>query len=292
MNKTMTTMTIVMIGLVSQYAYAEEIPNWIKSNAKWWSEDQISDTDFVSGLEFLIQEDLLKVPPVDSSQQTSNQIPDWIKQNAGWWADGAITDDDFLSGVQYLMEIGMIRVTDSEQVSESKSVADSEINSLQAELAECKEIKKAYERIKCEEKVEEKITLQEYKTNAEPFVVGPITFYYPGAQLETSQSGQANLYITILAENTGSDDNVSLMCSGPAVCNYDVWNGQKSFKYSSTDFTSGQISLKPGDSREIKFLFGPNIGYGGTTFEYDSTKDYYLRISESWGKTNIPLNLE
>ena len=105
------------------------------------------------------------------------------------------------------------------------------------------------------------------------------------------QSGQANLDIKVLAENTGSTDNVALMCSGPSVCNYDVWNGDKAYKYSSTDFTSGQIVIKPGEAREISIFFGPNIGYGGTTFEYDSTKDYYFRISEPWGSESIPLNL-
>ena len=82
------------------------------------------------------------------------------------------------------------------------------------------------------------------------------------------------------------------MCSGPSVCNYDVSDGQKAFKYSSTNFVSGQIALKPGDVREIDMLFGPNIGYGGTTFEYDSAKDYYFRISEPWGSTDIPLELK
>ena len=36
-------------------------------------------------------------------------------------------------------------------------------------------------------------------------------------------------------------------------------------------------------------LFGPNIGYGGTTFEYDSNKDYYFRVSEPWGKRGDPI---
>jgi hypothetical protein len=39
-------------------------------------------------------------------------------------------------------------------------------------------------------------------------------------------------------------------------------------------------------------LFGPNIGYGGTTFEYDQSKEYYFRISEPYGSVSIPLNIE
>ena len=165
-------------------------------------------------------------------------------------------------------------------------------SSFQAELDACQEITRAYDRIKCEDVVKHKILVKEYKENSQVFVAGPITFYFPGAELEIMSTGQPNLSIKLLAENTGSNDNVALMCTGPSVCNYDVWDGQKAFKYSATDFTSGQTVVKPGEAEEINMLFGPNIGYGGTTFEYDSSKDYYFRISEPWGSTNIPLNLE
>jgi hypothetical protein len=95
----------------------------------------------------------------------------------------------------------------------------------------------------------------------------------------------------MLVKNTGSSDNVSLMCTGPSICNYDVWNGEKAFKYSATDFTNGNIVLKPGQAREFSMLFGPLIPYGGTQFIYDPAKDYVFRISEPWGSTSIPLNL-
>jgi len=26
------------------------LPSWVKNNAKWWSEGQISDSDFITGL--------------------------------------------------------------------------------------------------------------------------------------------------------------------------------------------------------------------------------------------------
>ncbi len=96
----------------------------------------------------------------------------------------------------------------------------------------------------------------------------------------------------MLAENTGSSENVAMFCTSPSVCNYEVWNGIKAFKYSSQDFVSGQIVLKPGEAKEFNLFFGPNIGYGGTEFEYDPSKDYYFRISEPWGSLQIPLNLK
>ena len=38
-----------------------EIPKWIRDNAKWWSEGLISDQDYINGLQYLIQQGILKV---------------------------------------------------------------------------------------------------------------------------------------------------------------------------------------------------------------------------------------
>ena len=51
------------------------------------------------------------------------------------------------------------------------------------------------------------------------------------------------------------------------------------------DFTNGQVVLKPGESKIFNMFFGPNIGGGVTTFEYDSAKDYHFRIKESFEAT-------
>jgi hypothetical protein len=87
------------------------IPAWIKNNAEWWAADQIDDNSFVQGIQFLIQKDILKIPP--TSQGTSpgsNEIPTWIKNNAGWWADGSIDDDSFIQGIQFLIKEGIMKI--------------------------------------------------------------------------------------------------------------------------------------------------------------------------------------
>jgi len=43
-------------------AQTVEIPDWIRNNAKWWSEGGIGDKDFASGIEFLIKQDIMKIP--------------------------------------------------------------------------------------------------------------------------------------------------------------------------------------------------------------------------------------
>jgi len=56
-------MLIAGFGL-SFTVFAEDsvIPDWIKNNAKWWSEGSISDADYVESLEYLINNGIIDVP--------------------------------------------------------------------------------------------------------------------------------------------------------------------------------------------------------------------------------------
>ena len=87
------------------------IPEWIKNNAGWWAEGSIGDSDFVQGIQFLIKEGIMKIPPTDQGSGSGvNKIPEWIKNNAGWWAEGAIGDSDFVQGIQFLIKEGIMRI--------------------------------------------------------------------------------------------------------------------------------------------------------------------------------------
>ena len=86
------------------------IPAWIKNNAGWWSNDQITDQDFVQGIQYLIKEGIMKIPPTQSGSETSQIIPAWIRNNAEWWSNDQITDDDFVQGIQWLIQQGIMRV--------------------------------------------------------------------------------------------------------------------------------------------------------------------------------------
>ena len=291
---------ILLIASTASYAYAE-VPTWVKNNAGWWADGTISDSDFLSGVEFLIKDGIIVVPPTTVSSETSDDtVPTWVKNNAGWWADGTISDSDFVNGIQHLMTIGIISVAlnnEPQQMTSTESgKTDSKLAELEAELEKCSEITKAYKRIDCEKPIEKAITLHNYQMNAQKFEVGPIIYYWfgigsEGNEFEITSTNQPLLSIRMLAENTSSDV-VSLNCTSPQICSYDVWDGSKAFKYSGMDFTSGQIAINPNDSKEFNILFGPNIGYGGTEFEYDSSKSYQFRINENFGSLNIPLELE
>jgi micrococcal nuclease len=40
---------------------ANKVPVWIKNNAQWWSENKITDSDFVKGIEFLVSNKIIAV---------------------------------------------------------------------------------------------------------------------------------------------------------------------------------------------------------------------------------------
>ncbi|HLC24146.1 MAG TPA: hypothetical protein VJJ25_00760 [Nitrosopumilaceae archaeon] len=87
------------------------IPSWIKNLGKWWSQELVTDKDFVRGIEYLIKEKIIIIPESERQDSSSiTKIPTWIKTNAGWWADNRISDSDFALGIQYLIRNGIIIV--------------------------------------------------------------------------------------------------------------------------------------------------------------------------------------
>ena len=87
------------------------IPAWIKNNAGWWATDQIDDSAFLQGIQYLIKEGIMIIPPTETTEASESQeVPSWIKNNAGWWATDQIDDSSFLQGIQYLIKEGIITV--------------------------------------------------------------------------------------------------------------------------------------------------------------------------------------
>ena len=87
------------------------IPDWIKNNAGWWADGQIDDGSFVSGIQWLISNGIMSIPPTEQGAGSDDAIPSWIKNNAGWWADGQIDDGSFVSGLQWLISNGIMKVS-------------------------------------------------------------------------------------------------------------------------------------------------------------------------------------
>jgi hypothetical protein len=88
---------------------SQSIPIWVKNNAGWWSENQISDEDFVSGIQYLVDNGIISISS-NTIDTTAKDIPDWIQNNAGWWSENKITDDDFVEAMKWLITNGVIIV--------------------------------------------------------------------------------------------------------------------------------------------------------------------------------------
>lgn len=97
-----------------------KVPTWVQTNAEWWANNLIDNKTFVSGIQFLIQEEIISVFTDESSDAKSSEIPKWIKNNADWWSKRLISDDDFLKGIEFLVQNGIISV--STQTSEIQSL--------------------------------------------------------------------------------------------------------------------------------------------------------------------------
>ena len=78
---------IILIALGSSFtiSYSEKaIPDWVKNTAGWWSDDQISEQEFVSAIEFLIEINVIDL----------NNFPQNVISNLLTW-DEIVTDAKF-----------------------------------------------------------------------------------------------------------------------------------------------------------------------------------------------------
>ena len=65
----MTRKTILLFALVAAVAtiplaasaQSDSVPAWIKNTAGWWADDQISETEFVNSMEYLIDSGIIDV---------------------------------------------------------------------------------------------------------------------------------------------------------------------------------------------------------------------------------------
>lgn len=76
------------------------IPEWIKTSAGWWSTNQISDSEFLEGIDFLVEKQILENEP-----KPNWNIPSWVKILSSWWYEDKISDEDFLNAITFLLDM-------------------------------------------------------------------------------------------------------------------------------------------------------------------------------------------
>jgi len=68
--------------LIIPNTFAESVPDWVKNTAGWWATDQISETEFVNAVEFLIESGIINISSYNCDQSEDrdrNGVPDIIE---------------------------------------------------------------------------------------------------------------------------------------------------------------------------------------------------------------------
>ncbi len=85
------------------------VPDWIRNNAEWWATGEIPDSTFVTGIEFMLENNIIMISNIPSSQNVSEEeIPEWIRNNGHWWSQNLISEDEFVNSLKYLIQEGII----------------------------------------------------------------------------------------------------------------------------------------------------------------------------------------
>jgi len=262
----------ISITVFSSEALAQEIysiPQWIKNNAKWWSEGQIGDSDFIKGIQYLMQNGIMKIPTLTTNTSQSNQIPKWVKNNAGWWADGTISDSDFVLGIQYLVSEGIIHIQNSTSIIDTSN---------------CDQTRTAADKETCIEQIQQENKLNNDIATATPYVIGPVTFYNVNSHIEPTVDGKSILTIHFVVKNTGKSE-ITMSCQRKDSCNYALSDGQKEIHYSTNTLVYGSLTLLPNVPKYLDWTFYESL-------DYQPTKNYSFLVKEPWGSGSIPLKIQ
>ncbi len=244
------------------------IPSWIKNNAKWWSQGQIGDSDFIKGIQYIIQNGIMKIPQTQTSP-SSNQIPSWIKNNAGWWASGQISDDEFVKGIEYLVSEGIINTTFQNYTIDTLS---------------CDKMQTAADKETCMEQMQQENKLNNDIADTTPYVIGPVTFYPLNSHIEPVENGKSMLTIHFVVKNTGNSE-ITMSCQRQDSCNYSLYDGQKEIPYTTNTLVYGSLTILPNTPKYLDWTF-----YEG--LDYSQTKNYSFIVKEQWGSGSIPLKIQ
>jgi len=98
----------VSIYNILGYEDPVSVPDWIRDNAEWWATGTITDSTFVTGIEFMLENNIIMISNIPSGDTSGDEIPDWIRNNAHWWSQDLISEDEFVNSLKFLIQKGII----------------------------------------------------------------------------------------------------------------------------------------------------------------------------------------
>ena len=73
--------TVIAVSTIG-FSEAQEklIPGWVKDYAGWWADDQITDRDFLGGIQFLITEDIIQIPEMYELENSNSRLRETVRE--------------------------------------------------------------------------------------------------------------------------------------------------------------------------------------------------------------------
>ena len=96
--------------IFSVLGFSTYIPDWIKTYAQNWATGDISDQEFMAGLDFMLQNKIIVISNFNYDHSSINDIPSWFRNTAHWWSNGLISQQEFINSVKYLIQEDIILI--------------------------------------------------------------------------------------------------------------------------------------------------------------------------------------
>ena len=245
-----------------------QIPSWIKKIAKWWHEGAIDDSEFMKGIQYLIENKIMVIHASNAKIVKENKIPSWVKNNAGWWANGTISDNDFVSSIQYLINSGIMIYSDVNSTENNQE-------------SKCDRFDTPAEKETCIKQIEYYTKIKSAMEESAKHVIGPVTFYYVNSESQATDNGKILLTIHFVVENNDNQE-VTMTCLRQDSCNYALSDGQKEIPYATNTLVYGSLTLPPKTPRLVDWTFYSI---------FDTSQSYSFLVKEPWGTGSVPIRI-
>jgi tetratricopeptide (TPR) repeat protein len=86
------------------------VPIWVKNVVGLWGVEKIADEDFLNMLEYLIKNDIIKIPKENIFENTKElKMLSWVQGNLNTWSQGEIPNSEFFKNMNWLIENKFIK---------------------------------------------------------------------------------------------------------------------------------------------------------------------------------------
>jgi len=96
--------------IYSVLGYSTYIPDWIKTYAQNWATGEISDREFIMGLDFMLQNNIIVISNFNYEYSSIDNVPSWFRNTAHWWSIDLISQQEFINSIKYLIQENIISI--------------------------------------------------------------------------------------------------------------------------------------------------------------------------------------